>query len=241
MDKIDKVIEDLVIWMQDTVNSASAKGMVFGLSGGIDSAVIAGLAKIAFGDNCLGIIMPINSNPEDKAHAKLVAESLNLKTELVDLSATYNSLVQATGLDSGNKMAKANIKPRLRMTTLYYYGQHNNYLVSGSSNASEYFVGYFTKYGDSGSDLLPLVDFVKYEIIELARALNIPDVIINKKPSAGLWEDQTDEDEMGFGYDLLDRYIKTGQGPEEIIKKINRMNEVSDHKRKFATIFRRNP
>lgn len=241
MDKIDKVIEDLVIWMQDTVNSASAKGMVFGLSGGIDSAVIAGLAKIAFGDNCLGIIMPINSNPEDKAHAKLVAESLNLKTELVDLSATYNSLIQATGLDSENKMAKANIKPRLRMTTLYYYGQHNNYLVSGSSNASEYFVGYFTKYGDSGSDLLPLVDFVKYEIIELARALNIPDVIINKKPSAGLWEDQTDEDEMGFGYDLLDRYIKTGQGPEEIIKKINRMNEVSDHKRKFATIFRRNP
>lgn len=240
MDKIDKVIDDLVKWMQDIVKNASANGIVFGLSGGIDSAVIAGLAKKAFGDNCLGLIMPIESNPEDQVHAKLVADSLKLKTELVDLSATYDSLIKATGLDSNNKMAKANIKPRLRMTTLYYYGQDRNYLVSGSSNASEFFVGYFTKYGDSGSDLLPLVGFLKYEVFELAKALKIPDVIINKKPSAGLWDDQTDEDEMGFGYDVLDNYIKTGQGPEDLVLKIKRMNEISDHKRKYASVFRRN-
>ncbi len=240
MENIDKVIDDLVLWMQNTVRSASAKGMVFGLSGGIDSAVIAGLAKKAFGENALGIIMPIDSNPEDEIHANIVAKSLKLKTELVDLSSVYQSLLSASGLDSDNKMAKANIKPRLRMTTLYYFAQHYGYLVAGSSNASEFYVGYYTKYGDSGSDLLPLADFVKYEIVELAKGLGIPDIIINKKPSAGLWDDQTDEAEMGFSYDVLDNFIKTGEGPEDVIKKIKRMNEISEHKRKFAPIFRRN-
>lgn len=239
MDNVEKVIDEIVIWLRERVNEAGANGLVFGLSGGIDSAVIAGLAKKAFGDKSLGIIMPIFSNPQDEEHAKLVATSLNLETRLVDLSKTYEAFLRDTNLDSQNKMAKANIKPRLRMTTLYYYGQHYGYLVAGSSNASEYEVGYFTKYGDSGSDLLPLADFVKYEIRELAKALGIPDLIIEKAPSAGLWANQTDEEEMGFSYDILDNYIKSGEGDAEVVRKIKTMNEKSQHKRVFPPIFRR--
>ncbi len=240
MDNVEKVIDDIILWLREKVKNAGAKGLVFGLSGGIDSAVIAGLAKKAFGDDALGIIMPIFSNPEDEEHAKIVAKSLNLKTNSVDLSKTYESFLRDTSLDSENKMAKANIKPRLRMTTLYYFAQHYGYLVAGSSNASEFEVGYFTKHGDSGSDLLPLADFVKYEIRELAKALDIPDIVIDKAPSAGLWANQTDEDEMGFSYDVLDNYVKTGKGDEVIVKKIKTMNEKSAHKRLFAPIYRRN-
>ena len=240
MDNVNKVIEELVLWLKDRVLNANAKGMVFGLSGGIDSAVIAGLAKLAFPDSSLGIIMPCHSDPIDEEHGYLVAESLDLKTRKVDLSTTYDLYIKSTGLDSQNKMARANIKPRLRMTTLYYYGQDHNYLVVGSSNKSEFVVGYFTKHGDSGVDLLPLADFVKSEIKALAKALNIPDIIINKPPSAGLWENQTDETEMGFGYDVLDKYINTKIGPGEIVRKIDRMYAISGHKREFPPIFKFN-
>lgn len=237
MENLDLTIKDLIHWLQIKVKDANAKGLVFGLSGGIDSAVIAGLAKLAFPDNSLGIMMPCHSIKKDEEDALLIADELNLKTTKVDLSKTYDIYLESTGIDSGNEMAKANIKPRLRMTTLYYFSQHYNYLVVGSSNKSEFYVGYFTKFGDSGVDLLPLADFVKSEIVELARGLSIPDVIIAKPPSAGLWENQTDESEMGFGYDVLDKYIETGEGPDEIIRKIDRMNQISSHKREFPPIF----
>ena len=123
------------------------------------------------------------------------------------------------------------------MTTLYYFAQKNNYLVLGGSNKSEFTVGYFTKHGDSGADLLPIASFVKKDIWEMAKYLNIPDIIIEKPPTAGLWEDQTDEEEMGFGYDILDNFILEGTGPKDITKKIERMNRASEHKRNFPPIF----
>ena len=233
-----EVIDEIVDWIKMKVINANAKGLVFGLSGGIDSAVIAALSKKAFSEDSLGLIMPIHSDPRDEEHALLVANALNLKTIKVDLGGTYDSFLKSTNSEYENKLANANIKPRLRMTALYYFAQNNGYLVVGSSNRAEFEVGYFTKHGDSGSDLLPLGDFVKSEVIELAKALEIPDIIINKPPSAGLWENQTDEEEMGFGYDILDNYIKTGEGPEEIIKKIKRMNFISNHKREYPPIFK---
>lgn len=238
MENVQNTIEELVSWLKQKASDANAKGLVFGLSGGIDSAVVAGLAKLAFPDSSLGIIMPCHSNPVDEEHGLLVAESLDLKTIKVDLSSTYDTFIKSTGLDSSNKIAKANIKPRLRMTTLYYYAQDLNCLVVGSSNKSEFVVGYFTKHGDSGVDLLPLAEFVKSDIKALAKALNIPDIIINKPPSAGLWENQTDEKEMGFGYDVLDKYIKDKTGPKEIVEKIERMYNISEHKRGFPPIFK---
>ena len=233
-----EVVDNLVEWLRDSVKEANCKGIVYGLSGGVDSAVIAPLSKLAFGDESLAIMMPINSSFEDEIDAKLVIDKFNLNAIKVDLSRTYSEFVEV--VEKGdNNMAYANVKPRLRMTTLYYYAQLKGYLVVGTSNKSEFTVGYFTKYGDSGSDLMPLVDFTKKEIFELARYLEIPDKIIQKPPSAGLFEDQTDEDEMGFTYNDLEKYINNEKIDERIEEKINRMVKISEHKRNFAKGFRR--
>lgn len=125
------------------------------------------------------------------------------------------------------------------MTTLYYYAQIKRYLVAGTSNKSEFTVGYFTKHGDSGVDILPIVDLLKEEVFELARYLNIPEIIINKPPSAGLWEDQTDEKEMGFSYNELDVYIRTGEAKDSIKERIEAMYYRSEHKRKFPHMYTR--
>ncbi|MBC8590732.1 NAD(+) synthase [Wansuia hejianensis] len=240
MENIEEIVGNLVIWIQNKVKDAGANGVVFGLSGGIDSAVVAGISKIAFPETSLGLIMPCHSNPMDEEHALLIADRLNLDTKKVDLTNTFDTLLDATELNKEHKMAIANIKPRLRMTTLYYYGQSLNYLVLGGSNRSEFTVGYFTKHGDSGVDLLPLANFVKKEIWEIGRYLNLPDIIINKPPTAGLWENQTDEDEMGFSYEILDNFIETGKGPKESIDKIKRLHSISQHKREFPPVFLRN-
>ena len=233
-----EIVDNLVEWLRDSVKEANCKGIVYGLSGGVDSAVIAALSKLAFGDESLAIMMPINSSFEDEIDAKLVIDKFNLNAIKVDLSRTYSEFVEV--IEKGdNQMAYANVKPRLRMTTLYYYAQLKGYLVVGTSNKSEFTVGYFTKYGDSGSDLMPLVDFTKKEIFELARYLEIPDKIIQKPPSAGLFEDQTDEDEMGFTYNDLEKYINNEKIDERIEEKINRMVKISEHKRNFAKGFRR--
>lgn len=233
-----EVVDNLVEWLRDSVKEANCKGIVYGLSGGVDSAVIAALSKLAFGDESLAIMMPINSSFEDEIDAKLVIDKFDLNAIKVDLSRTYSEFVEV--VEKGdNNMAYANVKPRLRMTTLYYYAQLKGYLVVGTSNKSEFTVGYFTKYGDSGSDLMPLVDFTKKEIFELARYLEIPDKIIQKPPSAGLFEDQTDEDEMGFTYNDLGKYINNEKIDERIEEKINRMVKISEHKRNFAKGFRR--
>ena len=237
METMSKACNELVQWLKLKVNEANSKGVVFGLSGGVDSAVVAGLSKLAFPETSLGIIMPCHSNPIDEEHGLLVASSLGLKTEKVDLSQIYDMFVETLKIKDTDDLATANIKPRLRMTTLYYFAQKNNYLVLGGSNKSEFTVGYFTKHGDSGVDLLPIASFVKKDIWKIAKYLNIPDIIIKKSPTAGLWKDQTDEEELGFSYDVLDKFILEGTGPKDITKKIERMNKISEHKRKFPPIF----
>lgn len=235
---MEKLIDAIVKWMQDRVCEAKANGVVLGLSGGIDSAVVAALAKKAFPESSLGVIMPCHSNPIDEKHGLLVADTIGLKVEKVDLTSVYDVLLDCVPIKSKNKMALANIKPRLRMTTLYYFAQDMGYLVVGSSNKSELTVGYFTKHGDSGVDLLPIASFTKTQVRQLAEYLNIPRIIIEKPPTAGLWEDQTDEKEMGFSYEVLDKYIETKTGPERIIEKIEHMNRISEHKRSMPLIFK---
>lgn len=237
MENVEKICYELVNWLREKVEEANAKGLVFGLSGGIDSAVVAGLAKKAFPKNSLGVIMPCHSNPIDEKHGLLVAESLRFKTTKIDLTNTYDVFIETVSNEGENRLAQANVKPRLRMTTLYYLAQNYNYLVAGPSNKSEFTVGYFTKHGDSGVDIFPIASFVKSEVRELAYFLNIPKEIITKPPTAGLWENQTDEKEMGFSYDVLDKYIKTGNGEKEIVEKIEKMNKRSRHKREFPPIF----
>jgi NAD+ synthase len=229
----EEIANQIIEWLKTRVKEAGAKGVVFGLSGGIDSAVVAALAKRAFGDDMLGIIMPCNSLQEDEEHARLLAKELQIPITKVDLSKTYNTFIEASEFETEHILAKSNVKPRLRMTTLYYFGQANNYLVCGTSNKSEYEIGYFTKYGDSGSDLLPIVDLIKEEVRDLAIYLGVPKIIVEKAPSAGLWEGQTDEDEMGISYKNLDAYIKGEEVEEEVKNKIQKMNKRSEHKRRF--------
>ncbi len=236
MNDVKIVLDELVAWMRKIVIDAGSKGLVFGLSGGIDSAVIAGISKLAFPENSLGIIMPAHSDPKDEADALLVARHTGIETTKVDLTEVYDTLLEKS-FDSANNMAKSNIKPRLRMTTLYYYAQDRGYLVCGSSNKSEYHIGYFTKFGDNAADLFPLINFTKDEVYELAKVLDLPQSIIDKKPSAGLWEGQTDEGEMGFGYDLLNAKIKGEKIDESTSQRIEKMHKISEHKRRLPSMF----
>ncbi len=226
-------------WLSDQVNNAHAKGIVIGLSGGIDSSVLAALGREALGrEGVLGVIMPCHSIPEDESDARLLAETLDVHFVRVDLSGVYDSLCSEV---SGNldSLTRSNIKARLRMVTLYAFAQSRNLLVCGTSNRSEYETGYFTKYGDSGVDLMPLAGFLKRDIREMAKLLNVPDRIITKAPSAGLYAGQTDESDMGFTYDVLDEYLASGKISDPAAQqRIDVMRRRSEHKRKPIPIFR---
>lgn len=235
---MQNVLFDLICWLKKTVKEAHCDGVVYGLSGGVDSSVIAAISKICFDDKSLAIMMPIHSDKKDEVDARLVIDKFDLNYIKVDLSSTYDEMKKNLQ-KSTNKMAYANIKPRLRMTTLYYYAQMKKYLVLGSSNKSEFLLGYFTKYGDSGSDIMPLVDFTKKEIYDLAKILEIPDSIIQKPPSAGLFKGQTDEKEMGFSYDDLEKYFNKEKIDDNLKEKIENMINNSEHKRCFAKGFYR--
>jgi NAD+ synthase len=233
----------IVSWIKQQVKNSGAKGIVLGLSGGIDSAVVAALCKEAVGkNNLLVLFLPCNSNPLDLKDAKLVASKLGLKSKLVDLSGVYNNFLKV--LPAAGSLAQGNLKPRLRMSTLYYFANKLNYLVCGTGNKSELLVGYFTKYGDGGVDILPIADLFKRQVRKLAQELNIPQGIITKPPTAGLWQGQTDEGEMGITYneldDILDRlcHKKKQVADTSKINKISRMHKNSEHKRKGADICR---
>jgi NAD+ synthase len=221
-------------WMASQVEEAGAKGIVVGLSGGIDSAVVAAIAWRVFKEGALGVIMPCHSNPADKTDALLVARHLGLPCKVVDLTAAFDVLTDALakGETPLTDMARANLKARLRMTTLYGAAQSTSRLVCGTGNRSEWEMGYFTKYGDAGSDLLPLLNLLKCEVRAAARWLELPEAIITRAPTAGLWAGQTDEGEMGFTYDELDRYLATGEAAPETIRKIQALQAKSEHKRR---------
>ena len=237
MKNVEQVCDEVVKWLRSKVEQADKKGLIFGLSGGVDSSVVAALSKRAFPENTLGLIMPCHSNKEDEKYAHLIAEKLNINVKTVDLSSVYDEFISKMDSKTDNNLAQANVKPRLRMITLYYFAQLNNYLVAGSGNKSEATVGYFTKYGDGGVDIAPIGSFVKREVREMARFLEVPEVIIAKPPTAGLWENQTDEKEMGFSYDILDDYILYGKAPENFKNRIDEMNKKSEHKRKNPEVF----
>lgn len=237
---IEALAEKLGSWIRDEVTSGGCRGVVTGMSGGVDSSVVAVLCKRAFPENTLGVMMPCYSNPDDKTHAKAVAEKFKIPTAEVVLDGIYSALLEKLpDLEADTALghlAQANLKVRLRMLTLYYIANQLRYMVAGSSNRSEITVGYFTKYGDGGVDIMPLGNMVKGQVREIARHLGIPQEIIDKPPSAGLWEGQTDETEMGVSYDVLDGFILSGKASDEVRKKVEAMMASSAHKRSLPPV-----
>jgi len=251
---MSKRTDSIVGWLRQRLNQSGARGFVFGLSGGIDSAVVARLCQAAAPANVAGVLMPCHSDPRDEADAQLVADHFRIPTIRVDLAPTYDQFtatlrdavqtlpgeqfpgVVNTREDVKAKLPLANAKPRLRMTTLYYVANTLNYMVAGTGNLSELSIGYFTKYGDGGVDLLPIGELLKSEVRTAAKDLGVPDPVIDKAPSAGLWLGQTDEVEMGFTYAELENYLTNGAGTVSpaLAMRIERLMRTSEHKRAMA-------
>jgi len=245
---------EIAEWMKSQVDAAGSEGIAVGLSGGIDSAVVIGLAAMVLPGRVVGVMMPCHSDPLDEEHARLVAGHFNVPAIRVDLAPAYDRLAgelrDALGSlprsrypvapapegDIRARLPMANVKPRLRMTSLYFVANSLNYLVAGTGNRSELTIGYFTKYGDGGVDLLPLGRLLKSEVRAVAQEVQVPAPIIDKPPSAGLWIGQTDEGEMGFTYADLESYLTNGPGAvaPAVASRIGQLAQASDHKRALA-------
>ena len=211
--------EEIVNFIKDIKNKTNADGVIIGLSGGIDSTIVVYLLKEAIGsENIYSYHLTTSTTPkEDTEHARLVAKLLNIEYKEINiesisnefLNLANNSVNSLANVNSNleNKVAEGNLKARIRMSLLYYFANLKNSIVVGNSNRSELLIGYFTKYGDGACDFEPIGDIYKTQLKKLAKSLKIPEEIVNKPPRAGLWENQTDEDEIGFSYEILDQLL----------------------------------
>jgi NAD+ synthase len=255
--------DNITEWLKEALAQSGADRFVLGLSGGIDSALVCGLcARAAGADRVLGVIMPSASNPDDAESARKVAKAFGIKTITVDLTSLadsfYGSVPTAAtmfgemlnepvagGADTLQQLATANVRPRLRMITLYYIANLSRGIVVGTGNKTESMIGYFTKYGDGGVDLLPIADLFKHEVRAVAAAIGVPQSVIDRPPSAGLWQGQTDEGEIGLTYDQLDEALTaiergdTSTIDPDVLAKVQRMHDTTKHKRSPIPAFRR--
>lgn len=240
------MVDEIVTWLRQRVDEAGVKGLVVGVSGGLDSAVVAYLIQKAYPDASLGVIMPLKTHENDIDHANKVIKGSCVKGLTIDLTDTHHAMFNvikteiADGFVGENaQLADANLRARLRMSTLYTVATNYNYLVVGTDNASEWYTGYFTKYGDGGVDIQPIIDFTKDEVKEMALYLGVPDEVINKNPSADLWEGQTDENEMGTTYEAIDAFVKGKDVPDKDRDIIETMHRKTMHKRSPLPKYRR--
>lgn len=241
------IIKDFI---KTYVANAKSQSVVLGLSGGIDSAVVAVLCNEVLGKkNTHCVFLPDNATPEsDKRDQKQLVERFNLHAEVKDITELIGFFSNQC-LQEPNKLALANVKARLRMLLLYEYANMAQSLVCGTSNKSELLIGYFTKYGDGGVDLMPIGDVYKTQVWAIARFLDLPSEMIKKPPTAGLWKGQTDEKELRLSYGELDqilfgleRKIASDKIVSEVgcslddIERVKQMRVRSQHKRRSALI-----
>jgi NAD+ synthase len=244
---IEKLSINIQKWISEYLKNANAQKLVLGLSGGIDSAVTAALCARALGEKKIyGLIMPCQSLSSDIKDAMMIAEDLCINYEIIDLNPVYKLFLKTVALKSdSNKIAESNLKPRLRMVTLYYFSQSiGNCFVVGTGNRAEIALGYFTKYGDGGVDFEPLGNLYKSEVRALAKVVRIPAKIIKKPPSAGLWPGQTDEGEIGLSYDIIDEILyRIDNGLDfdglkaKNVEKVRKLMRKAEHKLKMPPAY----
>ena len=241
-DRLYKEADNAVNWIKEYVEKAGAKGVVIGNSGGKDSATVIAMATKALGaDKVLTISMPCQSIASDFDDAKLVADTFNtrfLKIDLTDTFETMMSEVNAALKDTEvSTESCVNVKPRLRMTTLYSIAQTYGYLVLGTGNLCEAMVGYTTKWGDSASDFNPIGNFTVDEVLAIGAYLGVPEKILKKAPADGLGK-QTDEEKMGIKYSQIAEMIETGNTDEKAKIEILRRYNASKHKRTLVPVYK---
>ncbi len=227
--------EGRVAFIKKLAEASHVSGIVFGNSGGKDSALVGILCKAAC-ENTLGVIMPCASKRNyglDADDGRTLAEQYGIETRTVDLTAVREAeMAELSKVTTLNDAAVTNIAPRLRMTTLYAIAASENRLVAGTGNRSEAYMGYFTKWGDGAHDFNPISDLTATEVFEFLEYLKAPRCIIDKAPSAGLFDGQTDEQEMGVTYRAIDEFLLTGKACEKDAAVIDRFHRRSEHKRR---------
>ncbi|MCK4439788.1 NAD+ synthase [Candidatus Bathyarchaeota archaeon] len=237
-------------FIKDYVEKSEAKGIVLGLSGGIDSCTVASLAALAIGgDKTLGLLLPEQETftTKDVEHAELAAEKFGFKTEMIDITPTLKAFYDSTPIfKTTDKLSKGNIKARTRMIYVYYYANRLGMLVCGASDKSETMIGYFTKWGDVAADISPIMDLYKTQVRKLAQHIGLPKEIVTKQASPALWPGQLAEEELGIKYETLDlilygleRFMKTEEiaqqlgAKKELINKIKLRWVSMEHKRRM--------
>lgn len=237
---LEKEAQNAIIWIREYVEKTGANGIVIGNSGGKDSATVLAMAVEAIGkEKVLSVAMPCFSRQTDLEDAKLVADVFEVPLLKVDLSNTYQEMEKEINCQipqSLTQEAIVNMKPRLRMTTLYGIAQTLGYLVIGTGNLCEAMVGYTTKWGDNSSDFNPIGNFTVEEVLAIGKMLGVPEKILQKAPSDGLGG-QTDEEKMGIQYSQIEEMIETGTTDEKVKQEIIRRYQSSKHKRRMVPIY----
>lgn len=256
-----EIADRIAAWLKERIDEAGSDRFVLGLSGGLDSAVVCGLCARAVGpERVLAVIMPSASMSQDMIEAQKVADTFGIRTTTIDLTAVADAVFAAMpsedelygdilgetipeGREARLQLARANVRPRSRMIANYYLANLSRGIVVGTGNKTEYMIGYSTKYGDAGVDLQPIVDLYKFEVRAVARVIGVPESVITRPPSAGLWEGQTDEDEIGITYDDLDRTLiamesgDTAGIDQDLLTKVSQKIASSAHKRAAVPAF----
>ena len=227
-------LKEIEQFLKEYLEEAHCDKYILGVSGGVDSSLCAAILKSAVGRekvHCL--ILPINSIPADTEDGLTLVKDLDLPYDVIDTSEAFDAYVKefkSKGIEL-DKSTLGNLKARMRMSILYAIAQKERGLVVGTDNADERYVGYFTKHGDGACDILPIAHLLKSEVVEAAKIYGVRDHLAERVPSAGLFEGQTDETEMGITYQELDAYLLGKEIPEESKKRIEHLHKISGHKR----------
>lgn len=243
----EKETNNIIKFIRDYYKENNLGGVILGISGGKDSAVVSGLFTKALGkENVIGVTLPCHSNDEDKADAKLISDYFGFELINFDITEVFDSFKDELNnlgdfTSEQVKNSDINLKPRLRMSTLYYLAalysalRGKTYLVAGTSNKCELYVGYFTKGGDSVHDIAVITDYTVEEVIKIGDYITVPKKVLYKTPNDGL-SNQTDEDKLGFKYSEVASYtIDENSVPEEVAVKIKRCHKNNLHKFNIPT------